>query len=175
MKIVKTNFVIFAVIVLYQLTAAQNDSGFFDKLFNKVSSPLLLKVTPQNVNEYFKDVLPLVVQDKKDSLCVFFIKENSKIPISKCKIGFSKYYPSVNKGWALEYLSINFTDSHDFIKYKDRMFHILGKKINEHEVNGAHTLSWPMNKYSADLFLEKNENYSQLRMLIQIINEDSEE
>jgi hypothetical protein len=158
---------------------AENDSLFFGKLIQKASDTALLNTTPENVLKYFNDLVSLTQESKTKSNCVFAMVKDTNMPLESFKVGFSKDYSQIRKGWVLEYVSATFSKNSSYLSFtksSKQIQQILGEKCKPNNTYGSPAISWGMKKYSADFFVEKSKKIEQLKLLIQIASgSDSEE
>jgi len=158
---------------------ADNDSLFFFKLTQKATDTTLLNTTPENAVEYFRAIIPIAQETKTKSNCTFIIAKNAKTPLESFKIGFSKNYSQIHKGWVLEYVSVTFSKKSSYLSFQNgakQIQQILGDKCKPNNEYGAPAISWGMKKYTGDFFIEKSDNVENLKLLIQIPSgNDSEE
>lgn len=158
---------------------AENDSLFFVKLIQKVSDTTLLATTPENILKYFNDLVSLTQESKTKSNCVFTMAKDTSTPLQNFKVGFSKDYSQIRKGWVLEYVSVTFSKKSSYLSFtkgSKQIQQILGDKCKPNNSYGGSMVEWIMKKYTADFFIEKSKNIEQLKLLIQIAGGgDSEE
>ncbi|MGB7569258.1 MAG: hypothetical protein WBM07_15460 [Chitinivibrionales bacterium] len=169
---------IMSILVLARFCFPQNDSIFFQKVILKTSDTLLSKTTPDNIIQYFNEIIPLSQQEMHKGNCLFIAKQIKNEPINSFKVGFSKSYSKIRKGWALEYVSIIFSNSGRYISFEScskQILNSLGKKAKNKEVYGAPTVAWTLGKYSASFFIEKDADVEQLKLLLQIENNNDDE
>jgi hypothetical protein len=158
---------------------AENDSLFFGKLIQKTSDTALFNTTSENVIEYFTTLVALKQESKTKSNCVFAMVKDTTTPLESFKVGFSKDYSQIRKGWVLEYVSATFSKKSGYLYYTKgsrQIQQILGDKCKPNNSYGSPAISWVMKKYSADFFIEKSKKNEHLKLLIQIASgSDSEE
>jgi hypothetical protein len=158
---------------------AENDSLFFSKVIQKVSDTALLTTTPENVLKYFNTLGSLTQESKTKSNCLFAMAKDTSTPLESFKVGFSKDYSQIRKGWVLEYVSVTFSKKSSYLSFpkgSKQIQQILGDKCKPNNAYGSPAISWAMKKYSADFFIEKSKNVEQIKLLIQIVSGgDSEE
>lgn len=174
----KYSVCLMSILVFAQFCFSQNDSIFFQKIILKTSDTLILKTTPGNIIQYFSDIIPLSQQEMNKGNCLFTAKQIKNKPVNSFKVGFSKSYSKIRKGWALEYVSIIFSNSGKYISFENcskQILNSLGKKAEKKDVYGAPTIAWTLGKYSASFFIEKNDTVEQLKLLLQIENNNDDE
>ncbi len=158
---------------------ADNDSLFFFKLIQKATDTTILNTTPENAVEYFRAIIPIVQESKTKSSCIFVIAKNAKTPLESFKIGYSKNYSQIRKGWVLEYVSITFSKKDRYLSFQNgtkQIQQILGDQCKPNNEYGAPAISWGMKKYTGDFFIEKSNDAENLKLLIQLPSgNDSEE
>jgi len=150
----------------------------FYNLIQKTTDTTLLNTTPENAVEYFRAIVPIAQESGTKSNCTFVIAKNTKTPLESFKVGFSKNYSQIRKGWVLEYVSVTFSRKSSYLSFKNgakQIQKVLRGKCKPNNDYGAPAISWSMEKYTGDFFIEKTDDVEYLKLLIQIPSGNDDE